>query len=502
MPGAENLLATFDYSVQVDGLNLACAAFVVTIGINDIPTIKCTIDPFHLKGTPVKRAMDPELSYYFNKPIPRQLNSTLKKPKENSQVEITMQGKGRMNQKISASNWVLDGVSYDSVSASEAGGLTITLKHPVVLADRSYTCLVGSSSENSSPVKIPTGDLFTVATSLMQTYVDKASTDGSILGDSGASSVLKHMKQRLATSVDKLKQHMQWEGGSLSLSGVERDVYCSLWSNIAGSSALSPFGLMRSICLMFNACIGPKNLSDPLVAMPASPWGNVDFTIDDSDIQDLQINPSDVRQASGLYAIFSPYATSGSHPLLMQGDKKKYTASKLWIVPKGIEDSERDPNGTIKQAEFPAWLNGLVYGQQKAAYAQWLALLNKAGTPGINAPDLAKPKDLTYVKKSTGEVINKYLESTLQMQHRADHTAAIRCRAMFTSGGKPVRPGVVAAITHSGELFYIYVTKVTHVLSKPSSAAYTVIEGSHYRTGEGGLFDLTPAKGKPNVMYK
>lgn len=495
MSSAERVY-TFECNLAVAGKNLSVAAINVDMNIDAVPTIEFNVDPFHQKGQSPKQAFTPSLKHYFTGPIPKAIYGAVNKSEPSATFSLTAKSASD-TQTIQCNGWVPVGAGYNEASSVNMAGFSVTIAHPLILAERSNR-LVPYFGEFKNYRKaiidgypIPFLEFMIAAFDKRISNTASTSPDGVPTG----TDPLVLLNERAKTALSNLTANLVWEPGKSNQYANPRahTRACAVMVvQLFSTEVFTPLqAIVSMVCPNFFIRLAPdqKDLSKPMVLAPREPWGDVETVIEDKEISKLQPAPVSINQLSGVAITQSAFKDSEY--------AREYCAMNQFAIIEPQDAAtkpDKYPSGPLKVVNMPGWLSD---------YASLVE--DVPGTIGSNIgldnKIEAEKKLLSKYFPLYSTVMRGYLKSQLQLLHYADKQVMVFTKLLLTKGGNLVRPGVVYEVNSGGPLCYFYCIKVRHRINVASAEAMTVLEGAYFRSTEGGSFEVTPAKGAKNPLF-
>lgn len=495
MSSAERVY-TFDCNLTIAGKNLSVASINVDMTVGSIPTIEFNVDPFHEKGQSPKQAFTPSLRHYFTGSIPDALYEAVNKSEPSVTFSLTVKSESD-TQTIQCNGWVPVGAGYNEASSMNMAGFSVTVSHPLILANRSSRIIPYFGDYDSYKTASLSGDsvpFYTYITDVIDRRIIKVSTQSSE-GPEGSDGINK-LNERAKQALSDLKKNLVWEPGTknvYSSPAAHKSACMTMVNQIFSPQTFTPLqAIVTLLCpnYFIRVAPDPQDLSKPMVLGPFEPWGKVAITIEDKEISKLQPAPVSIDQISGVALAQSSWKSNTN-------DSKYCIMNQFAVVepPEAISTPEKFPTGPLKTVDMPGWLSDYaVTVQDTPEYAGGATQGILSDVIGQESP---KPQYMfLYVDK-----IRDWLKAELQYLHYADKTVMVFTKLLLKKGDNLVRPGVVYEVDGGGPLCYFYATKVRHRINVAAAEAYTVIEGGYFRSTKGGAFSVTPAFGAPNPLF-
>ena len=496
---APDRVYTFECSAKAGGQDLAVSGVTINMPLQGIPDIQLNVDPFHTKGQSPKNAMKPSLATYFTGKIPEALYDAARKSKADATFSLKAKSSSD-NQEISCKDWVVDGAGYNAASSLSMEGFALVLRHPLLLASRSFPLrrndtfeswrtTLGDQAAGMDVLEFMYAALDQILTVSLSNRGDKKEPLPSGSDD------LNKLTRLGTVALDKLKANLSWEQGAstrLFEPALHRAAMTHMLSWLFNSDAFCPLQAISSLLgLNYFLRLAPgSSLSEPMSLGPMEPWGDVGISLDEHDLHRVQPSAMSINNVSGLGLI-----RSNSDESAHCGGSISMAQYAI-VEPRDFDNSDKYPPGPVKAISGPPWLSEL-------------ALLTGMGSqpfgivsPGAGAETLAQTAAASTYSPLYSNSLRAYLQSALQLQHWQDRQVLLQCRLLLTKDGKLLRPGVVFEVTGSGSpLFYFYCTKVVHQVNVATAEAYSIVQGAYFRSPKGGSFEFTQAKGSHSSIF-
>lgn len=487
---------TFECSLTIAGKNLSVAAINVDMTVGSIPTIEFNVDPFHEKGQSPKQAFTPSLKHYFTGSIPDAIYEAVNKSEPNATFSLTVKSSSD-TQTIQCNGWVPVGAGYNEASSVNMAGFSVTIAHPLILANRSSRIIPYFGKFEAIKTIVIKGvkePFYDFIKRMLRNRVSKISSTKK--GVPKGSMSLTKLNERAKLALSNLETNLVWESGTKDTYSNEyahKYACASMINHIFADEAYTPLQAITSmVCPNYFIRLAPdsQDLSKPMVLAPLEPWGDVAITIEDKEISKLQPAPVSTEQMSGVALASTSFK---DNPWAQRfGIMNQFAV----VEPEeAVTTPEKFPSGPLRTVPMPGWMSD--YANMVQGPVTYTSGANLGTKSDVNAQEPPETKYMRfYVDK-----LKIWLKAQLQYLHYADKTVMVFTKLLLTKGGNLVRPGVVYEIDGGGPLCYFYGTKIRHRINVAAAEAYTVIEGAYFRSSKGGAFSVTPAKGAKNPLF-
>jgi hypothetical protein len=401
-----------------------------------------------------------------------------------------------VTQTMEVKEWVISGVGSTQMGASGGYAISVTVSHPLILADVTHTNLF-----NAKDVKEPAsiGKATNIVEKVVKTlekYLDTVGSDE--LSVEGIDSKdWQALKGRVKTAVSALSDKLEWnnkggsdlpffEGSGLNLKDKLGNYFdTAIWHEVfkATTGNHSPLNTIKAFTQGLYGVGMDGGFNDKkMMLSPEIPWGLATAVIYDDEISQISLPAIDDLPLAGLVIPYPSKKDAAWYDITargLDGENEKRKDSCAFYIKPALEGQV----GAIPYDSLPAWL---------LSYPEYLV-------QDYDSFDPAKRQDYNIeASLSTGakDDIASDFEKTAELwalnrfreYFGAGKTANISTKLNIGTEWSSIYTGdnvEVRSRQTDKPLFYFNVKAIKHIVSPSSSRASTEFYGTHVRPPEG-----------------
>jgi hypothetical protein len=502
--------------MTIDGDNYPVAAVEMIATHNAIPYFVLVID-----GKPLESSANPKGT--IRRPDLAELQETRAslskyiydgdKPVSFKIQEGNIKG---VTQTVEVSEWIISGVGSTQMGASGGYAISVTVSHPLILADVTHTNLF-NARDVKEPAKIgKTKNIVDKVVKTLEKYLDTVGSD--VLSVKGLDKKdWKNLRGRVKKAVSALNDKLEWnnKGGSdlpyFEGSGINfknkigKYFDTAIWHEVfkAADGNHTPLNTIKAFTQgLYGVGLDGGFNDKKMMLSPEIPWGVATAVIYDDEIAQISLPAIDDLPLAGLVIPYPSKKDAGSHDIIRpgaNGENEKRKDSCAFYIKPALEGQV----GAIPYDSLPAWI---------LSYPEFNVQNDDNFDPGsrkdhaFNAPlSTGSIDDIAADFEKAAELwaINRYRE-----YFGASKTVNISTKLNIGTQWSSIYTGdnvEVRSRQTDKPLFYFNVKAIKHIVSPSASKASTEYYGTHVRPPEGyPTAQITPddvKNGIKNLLY-
>jgi hypothetical protein len=422
-----------------------------------------------------------------------------------------------ITQTVDIKEWIISGVGSTPMQASGGYAVSVTVSHPLIMADVTHTNLF-NSKELKEPAKIDkgAGNIVKKVVATLEKYLDIVGTSN--LNVEGIEKEdWKKLKGRVKRAVAVLDDKLEWnnkggsdlpffEGSGLKLSSkLSKYFDAAIWFEVFKSSEgnHSPLNTIKAFTQGLYGVGMDGGFNDKkMLLSPEIPWGLATAVIYDDEIAQISLPAIDDLPIAGLVLPYPSKNSAGGYHFYARGkdgeNSKRKDTCAFYIKP-----ALQGQVGAIPYESLPAWL--LSYPEFVAQdYGSWnpaerpnymFNAGNSTGVKGTIRADFEKAAEQWALNR-----FREYLGAAKTVNISTKLNIGTEWSSIYTGDNVEVRSRQT-----DKPLFYFNVKAIKHIVSPSSSRASTEYYGTHVRPPEGyPSASITPndvTNGIKNLLY-